>query len=286
VFDGCNSLTIQCYTGSRAYWYAVTNVIPFFLLDGFALDGITLDRTVLGLSVGGSAALTVGYAPENATEKPTATWVSSNQNIATVDINGMVTGKAEGTATITVMVGAQSGVKTATCTVTVTKPVTKVTTPLKTVYIKKGASLTIPVIAYSPDGTTAKLTWASSNEDVATVNSTGKVTAKKKGTAKIIAKALNGKGVTVTVKVVEKAKKPTSISITGAPKILKKGKTVLLSIKVTPAIATNISVTFKSSKPAILSVDKVGKLMAKKKGKATITVKAGGKTAKKTITVK
>jgi uncharacterized protein YjdB len=152
--------------------------------------------------------------------------------------------------------------------------------------MKKGASLTIPVVVYTTDGKAAKLTWASSNESVATVNASGKVTAKKKGTAKITAKALNGKSVTVTVKVVAKAKKLTKLSITGAPKTLKKGKTAQVKVKVTPVSATNLKITFKSSKPAVLSVDKAGKLTAKKKGKATITVKAGKKSTKKTFTVK
>jgi uncharacterized repeat protein (TIGR02543 family) len=165
-------------------------------------------------------------------------------------------------------------------------PVTKISTPLKTVYLKKGASLTIPVVAYSSDGKTAGLTWTSGNNSVATVNQSGKVTAKKKGTAKITAKAENGKSVTVTVNVVNKAKKLKKLTIAGAPKSLKKGKTAQLTVKLTPANATNLSITFKSSKPSVLSVDKAGKLTAQKKGTATITVKAGGKTAKKTITVK
>jgi uncharacterized protein YjdB len=251
-----------------------------------ALEGVALDKTSLSLNPGKSAALTVSYSPANTTEKPTATWSSSNSNVATVDAGGKVAGKAEGEATITATVNAKSGAKTATCKVTVMKGVTKVSTPLKTIYVKKGSSATIPVTAYSSDGTTAKLTWTSSNSKVATVNASGKVSAKKKGTARITAKALNGAKATVTVKVVGKAKKPTKVSIQGAPKSMKKGKTAQLKVKITPATATNVKVTFKSNKPGVLSVDKAGKLTAKKKGKATITVKAGGKSAKKTIKIK
>jgi VCBS repeat-containing protein len=166
------------------------------------------------------------------------------------------------------------------------EPVTKISTPLKTVYLKRGASFTIPVVAYSSDGKSTELTWTSGNEGVATVNQSGKVTAKKKGAAKITAKARNGKSVTVTVNVVDKAKKPLKLTITGTPKSLKIGKTAQLKVKITPASATNLNVTFKSSKPGVLKVDKAGGLTAKKKGRAIITVKAGDKTAKKTITVK
>jgi uncharacterized protein YjdB len=118
------------------------------------------------------------------------------------------------------------------------------------------------------------------------VSANGKVTARKKGTVKITARSLNGKSVTVTVKVVDKAKKPTKISILKAPKTLKKGKAAYLTVKISPATATNVSVTFTSNKPGVLSVDQAGKLTANKKGKATITVKVGGKSARKTIRVK
>jgi uncharacterized protein YjdB len=304
AFFDCDLLTIRCYSGSKAHEYVVKNKLPFVLLDAIALDAIVIDRAALALNVGDSTTLTAKYMPENAEEKPAVVWASSNSNVATVDASGKVTGAAEGTATVTATVNAQSGVKAATCAVTVTKPaeeamdqspvtkvtnqksVAKITTPLKTVYLKKGASLTIPAVAYYSDGAIAKLKWASNNAAVAKVNASGKVTAKKRGTAKITATAPDGKRVTVTVKVVAKAKKLTKISMPKAPKSLKKGKTTQLTIKVTPATATNLKVTFKSSKPSVLSVDKVGKLTAKKKGKATITVKAGGKSAKKTINVK
>jgi uncharacterized protein YjdB len=247
---------------------------------------VALNKTALRLNVDTPGALSVSYAPANATETPTVTWSSSNDKVATVDSNGVVTGKAEGTATIVAAAAVKSGTKIATCSVTVMKPVTKVAIPLKTVYIKKGDSFTVPVVAYSKGEATAKLSWTSDNEKVATVNAKGKVSAKKKGTAKITATALNGEKATVTVKVVDKAKKPTKVAIKNAPKTIKKGKTAQLTVKITPATATTANITFKSNKPNILSVDKAGKLTAKKKGKATITVSVGGKSAKKTVRVK
>jgi uncharacterized protein YjdB len=75
----------------------------------------------------------------------------------------------------------------------------------------------------------------------------------------------------------------TKLTVT-APKTIKVGKTALLKVKT--GKATGAKVTFKSSKKSVLKVDKAGRLIALKKGKATITIKAGGKSVKKKITVK
>ncbi|MGD9560561.1 MAG: Ig domain-containing protein, partial [Oscillospiraceae bacterium] len=55
--------------------------------------------------------------------------------------------------------------------------------------------------------------------------------------------------------------------------------------KLSPSKATDAVVTFKSSKPSVLQVDKAGRLTALKMGKAKLTLKAGGKTATATVTV-
>jgi uncharacterized protein YjdB len=171
--------------------------------------------------------------------------------------------------------------------------VTAIRTPLKTLYMKKGTTVTPPVCADSVNpvtkkaSTTAKLTWASGKPKIATVNaSTGRIEAKKAGTAKITATASNGKKLTITVKVVAKAEKLKKVAFTKPPASLKVGKTAILKLKVTPAKATNLNVKFSSSDKKILTVDKAGKLTALKKGKATITVKIGKKTYVKAITVK
>jgi hypothetical protein len=170
---------------------------------------------------------------------------------------------------------------------TKTASVTAVRTPIKTLYIKKGKTLA-PAVAFDGNdangkawgyGQTAKLAWKSSKTSVATVNpTTGKISAKKLGTAKITATALNGQAkLTFTVKVVKKAAKLNKVTLTKPPKTLAIGSTKVLKVKLSSAKATGIKVTFKSSKPSVLKVDKAGKLYAAGKGAANITVKAGGK---------
>ena len=75
--------------------------------------GVTLNKSEVALKEGVSEILTATVAPENTTD--TLKWFSSDENIATVDMNGKVTAIAKGTATITVEVGSVS----ATCQIIV-----------------------------------------------------------------------------------------------------------------------------------------------------------------------
>jgi alpha-amylase len=170
-------------------------------------------------------------------------------------------------------------------TVTVAKPVTKLVSPVKNIKLKKGNSFIIPVSAAGADGP-VNLTWKSSNQRVATVNASGRVSAVRKGQARITASSSNGKSVTVTVKIVNKAKKLKGFSVSGYSKTMKRGKSAQLRISISPSDATVKSVSFKSSKPSVLHVDKAGMLTAKKKGTAYITVKVDGKSRKIKISVK
>jgi uncharacterized protein YjdB len=214
--------------------------------------------------------------------------VSKNKKIAKIDKNGKLIGVREGRVVLTAIAadGRRENVR-----IVIAKPVTKVRTPLKTVHIKKGSKFALPLCADSVNpvtgkkDTSAKLTFKSSNKKIATVSASGKVTAKKRGTVKITVKALNGTKTTVKIKVAAKAKEVYKVVVRKAPKSLAKGKTYQLGVKVTPTSATNPKVGFKSSNGKIVKVDKAGKLTALKKGKATITVKAGSKSAKVNIKV-
>jgi len=108
--------------------------------------------------------------------------------------------------------------------------------------------------AYASDKT---VFWLTSNKNVATVDDHGKVTAVGSGEAKITATA-GGKTATCTVKVDVPA---TGVSISGADAInAGNGYTGQLTATVTPATATNQTVTWFSSHPGILSVNSDGKV--------------------------
>lgn len=84
------------------------------------VESITLDSSSLTLEANGTANLTATTLPENATD-PTFTWSSSNEDVATVSNDGVVSAVAPGTAIIVATANDGSGMK-AECVVTVAKP--------------------------------------------------------------------------------------------------------------------------------------------------------------------
>jgi hypothetical protein len=147
-------------------------------------------------------------------------------------------------------------------------------------------SVTLPVAIY--DGASVasvKLSYKSSNKKVATVSASGKVTAKKKGTATITVSAKNATSKKIKIKVVKTAAKAKKLSLSNLPSKLIEGKAAVLKVKVSPSSASTHSVSFTSSNKGVATVDKAGKVTAVKAGTAVITAKAGGKSAKQTLIV-
>jgi alpha-amylase len=122
------------------------------------------------------------------------------------------------------------------------------------------------------------------------VGGTGKLTVKafSKGTSKVTLKAPGAKKLVLTIKVVPKGDtvKVAETAITTKVNSLKVGQYKILKLEVTPTDATNVTATWKSTKPKVASVDAAGKVRALAKGKTVIVAKAGGKTTRKTIAVK
>lgn len=115
-----------------------------------------------------------------------------------------------------------------------------------------------------------KVTWSSSRKSVATVNSNGKVIAKKKGTAVITAK-VSGKKYSCKVTV----KQPvTSIRLKHKSIAISAGKTFQLKATVGPSSANTRSLSWSSSKKSVVTVDSKGRIRSLKPGTAVITAKA------------
>ncbi|MGN0460111.1 MAG: leucine-rich repeat protein [Ruminococcus sp.] len=170
------NISICSFKGSSAEEYARANDIPFAALS----TSISVN-TKASLYVKGKTKIT----PKVVYPYGQTTYKSSNTSVAKVDANGVVTGVKKGTAKITV---ANNGTKKIV-TVTVKNPTLNATS--KTLKVKKSFTLKVT-------GKIGTAKFTSSNKKVATVSSSGKVTAKKKGTATISVKT---NGVTLKCKV-------------------------------------------------------------------------------------
>lgn len=161
----------------------------------------------------------------------------------------------------------------------------------------KGKSFTLEEGVYYADGQrpsySGRVTWTSSDPRVATVNSAGRITARKTGTVTITATSkeftASGKRLSASIRVaVVKTKPREKVTRVAAavPSKVRKGATVYLTGTYSSSKATGVKVTYSSTKSNVIGVDKVGRVIARNKGTAKITVKAGGKSRTYTVTVK
>ena len=241
--------------------------------------GVTLSAAEASVERGKELTLTATVAPDNATNKAVV-FTSDNEKVATVTADGVVTAVETGVANIT---ATTANGKSATCKVTVIVPATKVFVN-QSLRIQKGKTLQLTA-SVLPADSTDKLTWKSSNTNKVTVDENGKIKAVAAGSATITVTTDSGKKATCKVTVTKKAVKATKVTIKKTSKTMNVGDVKQLKVTVKPAKTTD-TVTFKSSKKSVISVAKNGVMTAKKPGKATITVTAGKKKAKITITVK
>ena len=237
---------------------------------------ITLSKSSLELIKGTYEVLTAIVEPEDATDK-TLIWSSSDEDIAVVSNTGRVSAFGVGSAIITVKAGEQ----TATCDVLVTVPVSSITLNKTYLTLVEGQSETLVATVMPDDATDKSLTWTSSNEDIAVVSNTGRVTAIGGGSAIITVKA-GEKTATCTVQVTVPV---TSITLNKTSLTLVEEQSETLIATVMPADATDKTVTWASSNSQVASVDQDGKVAALKEGVASITATAGGKTATCQVTV-
>src|SRR5207253_4220921 len=130
----------------------------------------------------------------------TVTWSSSNTSVATVSSSGLVSGVTPGSATIT----ATSEGKSGTSFITVTNiPVATVSVSPPTASIQQGQTVQLTATPKAASGNTLSgrtVTWSSSNTSVATVSSSGLVSAVTPGSATVTA-ASEGKTGTASITV-------------------------------------------------------------------------------------
>lgn len=182
------------YETSGAYDYRISVVGSGDGGSGIEPTSIKFSSTVKAIEVGESVQLTPTVLPANA--EYTLTWSISDKYVATISQDGMLTGKSAGAADLKVK--ADNGVY-AMLRVVVSEPKpTSVSVSPSSVTLTEGQSRYLTATVY-PSNASQLVTWTSSNANIASVSSSGKVTAVNAGTAIITAKTSNGKSATCTV---------------------------------------------------------------------------------------
>lgn len=246
------------------------------------VTSVTLDRTSVNMEIGQTTMLVATVYPSDATDK-TVSWTSSDASVASVNEYGMVTAVSEGSAVIS----ASAGKESANCLVTVSKkiiPVTSVTLDRTSVTLEIGQSTTLVAYVQPDDATDKTVSWTNSDDTVISLDANGRITALKEGTATVAAIA-GDKSASCAVTVSKSVVPVTSVTLDRSTLSLEKGQSVKLVATVSPSDATDKDVTWNSSDFSVANVDQEGNVLAMKSGSATITAKAGEKTATCRVTV-
>lgn len=266
VAEEIGSCTITAQTDTHTQKCEIT-VIPRPVTE------INLKYKYTDILIGETLEISSYIQPYNATYKDLQ-WVSSDSNIATVDQNGNVVGMSQGF--VTIIAKSKNNVATSV-SINVHENIfpQAISLSKSNVELKKGKTITLSC-NFSPSNVNVKnVTWTSSNESVATVSSTGTVSALTTGTTTI--KCVTDNGLSKTCHIVVNEIKATSILIKDQMSLidLSVGQSVQLTCMILPFNTTDqvSDIVWESSNTDIAIVDQNGKLKIVGVGKATITAR-------------
>lgn len=235
---------------------------------------ITEAVTSISLLTGDSQTLFVGsqftivpeVLPVDALNK-SVTYKSSNEEIATVDANGVVTAVKGGECDIIVTTVERQ--LTALCHITVIEYLSTITLDRTFTYINIGSYTDLVATTTTDTATNKTILWKTANSGIATVDDNGRVTAVAYGTTVITAEAADGGGARATC-VVQVVEPVTSISVNPTELHLLAGDTYMLNTTVSPANATVKLLSWSSSNETVATVDADGEITAVAGGKCRI----------------
>jgi len=220
-----------------------------------------------------------------AASKLTVEWTSSDESVATVDATGMVVAVSAGEADITASVtdSEMSAVR-----VTVKVAAKDITVPDNLdVKLNDGNETTVEATVSPADATDVKVSYASTDEAVATVDKDGKVKVLKAGECDITTTLLqDGEKVTEKTTHVKAFYEIESITLDSNEGKLTVGNSHTIKATVAPEeVAAKTTIEWSSSDEKVATVDSNGKVTAVSSGNATITATAGEESANYEVTV-
>ena len=221
-----------------------------------------------------------------AASKLTVEWTSSDESVATVDATGMVVAVSAGEADITASV--TDSEMSAVCKVTVKVAAKDITVPDNLdVKLNDGNETTVEATVSPADATDVKVSYASTDEAVATVDKDGRVQVLQPGECDITTTLMqDGEKVTEKTTHVKAFYEVESITLDSNEGKLTVGKSHTIKATVAPEeVAAETTIEWSSSNEKVATVDSNGKVTAVSSGNATITATAGEESANYEVTV-
>lgn len=246
------------------------------------LSKVLLDKHSVTIYTGGDISLIASVSPESATYK-TINWTSSKPSVATVDENGKVTAVSNGTAKI--YARSTDGTNLSdSCTVTIKTLAKSIQMSKSSLDMIVGEQMSLSTTVLPATTSDKRCTWTSSNPNVATVSSSGSVTAVSTGVTTITATTTDGSNLTAKSSVTV-TNPVISVSLNKQVTSLYVGQTTTLIPYCVPENADNTNITWASSNETTAVVQN-GVVTAKALGTAVISATSvTGKTAKCTVNV-
>lgn len=242
-------------------------------VSGYAVKQITIEGTQ-EMRIGETQNLKLSITPTEAQDDAKVTWKSDRPEILSVDETGKVTAHQSGSATITATADSVQG----KLTISVQPGLTGILLKPQKMELHVGESAGIEADPVPADADLEGLTWNSSDESVAYYKD-GTIYAAGAGTAKITA-SVGSVSAACDVRVVIDG----GITITPNRVSLETGNSKQLTANATGDLKGQ-KITWRSSNPAVASVDAAGKVRANKEGSAEITAEALGVKAACQVTV-
>ena len=287
---GTGTLTVRLSSKTSIY-----KEIPVTVLakDSLSASDVSISGAPETLSLGASADLTADYTLADGAvltnPQKAVTWTSSDPKVLYVSPGGKVTAVGSGTATVTATVGGVSKTS-APITVTAAETPQETVSSIKlnkyslTLYVgEAGEQLTASIL---PEGSTARVTWASSNTKAAAVSPDGFVTPIAPGVSSITAEA-GGRRVSATVTVFAERVRVSGVSFDETEHKIPVRGTAKLTATIAPADATVKTLIWTSDDSGIASVSRTGIVTAVSVGTTTIRATSvdGNHSAEITVTV-
>lgn len=233
------------------------------------LQGISISSDSGHLYVSYKDTLKLTTTPANATNRNMA-YTSSDQSVATVDLNGVVTGKAAGTVTITAK-SAESGF-TATKTYTVIYiPVTSVTLDSTSASVFVGSTLQLNAAISPAKASNKKVIWTSSDTTLAKVSDSGLISGIKQGDVIIKATSADNPAITAQANIHVANVLATGLTFQPSTAIIGERDTLRVNVTFIPANTSIRKITWSTSDASIAVVDSAGLISAIKQGTVSIT---------------